>query len=467
MKQIILSTGIRDLSLLVVILVFGIISEGRAGETTGKPEVRRAYPYIYPLKLSSGNRFLADQNNQPFFWSGDAAWSLIAQLSKQDVDLYLDNRKEKGFTVIMVNLIEHKFCTNPPANFYSESPFNGNPFISPNEKYFEHADYVIKSAARRNIVVLLAPLYLGYNCQDEGWCAEVEQASLTDLRSWGQYIGTRYKKFNNIIWLIGGDTNPYRVKDKVLEMVKGILEYDTLHLFTAHNQPEAMAITPWPDESWLSINNVYSYDSVLYTHYKTAYNQTRVMPYYQIESAYENEHNSTPQQLRSQAYWAILSGASGHIFGNCPIWHFGSIKTWCNITDWKKEMNNYGSVSMDYLQRLFRSRSWQTLIPDFENRIITSGYGTWGSKDHVASAITSDGNTLIAYLPSKRMVTVDMSIIRAAQAKCWWYNPSNGNAIFIGTCMNSRFRSFTPDSDGDWVLVIDNASMKLSAPGHQ
>jgi hypothetical protein len=450
----------------MVFLASGSMCKGQSGAAMGNPGSRERDTYIYPLKSdSSGNRFLNDQNNRPFFWSGEAAWSLIAQLSRQETDLYLDNRKEKGFTVIMVSLIEHKFCTNAPANFYGESPFTGKPFITPNEKYFAHADYVINSAARRNIVVLLAPLYLGYDCKDEGWCGEVKAASLADLSSWGKYLGTRYKSFTNIIWLIGGDTDPSPVKDKVLAMVKGIRNYDTLHLFSAHNQPGSMAITPWPDESWLSVNNVYSYDTLIYKEYKTAYYQTPVMPYYQIESAYENEHNSTPQQLRSQAYWAILSGAMGHTFGNCPLWHFGSYKAWCNLTDWKRGMNNSGSVSMDFLQRLFRSRSWQTLIPDFENRILTSGYGTWSSKDHVACARTSDGNTIIAYLPSKRKVTVDMSNIRGEKAKCWWYDPSKGKAVVIGTFTNSRFRSFTPDSEGDIVLVIDNASLELPAPG--
>ena len=173
--------------------------------------------------------------------------------------------------------------------------------------------------------------------------------------------------------------------------------------------------------------------------------------------------NSFVPRLTGQSYrvqWDIFSGT-------VPYGIFGSFKTWCNATDWKNEMNNYGSVTMDYLQRLFRSRSWQTLIPDFENHVITSGYGTLDSKDYVASARTSNGNTIIAYLPSKRTVTVDMSNIQGEKAKCWWYNPSNGKAIVSGTYNNFGFRSFTPDSEGDWVLVIDNASMKLPAPGSQ
>ena len=154
-QQLITRFGIK----VLVLLAFGITCQGQTGMTKGMPDNKRISPYLYPLKSGgTGNRYLVDQNNQPFFWSGEAAWSLIAQLSKQDVGFYLDNRKEKGFTVIMVSLIEHKFCNNPPANFYGELPFTDNLFVSPNEKYFAHADYVIKSAAQRNIVVLLAPL---------------------------------------------------------------------------------------------------------------------------------------------------------------------------------------------------------------------------------------------------------------------------------------------------------------------
>jgi hypothetical protein len=401
-----------------------------------QPEPMKTFPYVFPLKAIPGKRYLVDKAGNPFFWSGDAAWSLIAQLSTEDASLYLENRKEKGFTVSMVSLIEHKFSDHPPANFYGELPFRGKPFTSPNDKYFEHADSVIESALRQNILVLLSPLYLGYDCRDEGWCADVKNASVNDLYSWGRYVGERYGKFSNIIWLIGGDTDPSSVKDKVLAMVNGIMEKDTNHLFSAHNQPESMAVTAWPDERWLSVNNVYSYDSAVYVSYRKAYDRNPVLPYYQIESAYENEHNSTPQELRSYAYWAMLSGAMGHVFGNCPVWHFGSAKTWCNTNDWKKEMNNKGSESMYFLQRLFRSRSWQTLIPDFSNSIITSGYGQWGTKDHVSVAITSDANTIIVYLPSARRIEVDMSKIHGSKARCWWYNPSDGESFEAGNFIN-------------------------------
>lgn len=428
-------------------------------------ESTMVYPYSFPLKLIPGKRYLTDQADKPFFWSGDAAWSLIAQLSSRDAEIYLENRMKKGFTVIMVNLIEHKFCKGAPANHYGDLPFTGKPFVSPNEKYFVHADSIIRSASERNITLLLAPLYLGYDCKDEGWCEEVRKASPEDLYSWGKFLGNRYKNFSNIIWLIGGDTNPSTVKVKVEEMVRGIRTYDHIHLFSAHNQPESMAITPWHGSDWLTINNVYSYDSLIYMHYKAAYLQKPIMPFFQIESAYENEHNSTPQEIRSYAYWAILSGAMGHVFGNCPIWHFGAAESWCNTSDWKSEMSDSGSVSMYHLQKLFRSREWQNLVPDFDDQIVRSGHGTWGKKDHVAAAITADGNTIIAYLPEGHKIEVNMTRMKGTSSICWWYNPSNGKAFETGIFSNSGVQSFTPASPGDWVLVIDNADSKLLSPG--
>jgi len=323
---------IKSAMLTFAALAFVNFCHGQMTSAGKRLQDTKINQYLFPLRAEgSGERFLVDSDNQPFFWLGDAAWSLIAQLKREDVSFYLDDRRAKGFSVILVSLIEHKFCTNAPANIYGDLPFTGKPFTTPNEKYFKHADYVIKSAAERNIIVLLAPLYLGYDCKDEGWCSEVKTTSISDLYSWGRYVGDRYKNFSNIIWVIGGDTDPTGVKDKVLEMIKGIREKDTTHIFTAHNQPETMAVTPWIGEGWLTINNVYSYDSILYSHFKTAYELKPVMPYYLCESAYENEHNATPQQLRSQAYQAILSGSMGHIFGNCPLWHLQSF--WLSV--WK------------------------------------------------------------------------------------------------------------------------------------
>jgi hypothetical protein len=122
---------------------------------------------------------------------------------------------------------------------------------------------VINKAAQNGMVVLLAPLYLGFGCGGEGWCGEVRASSLAAMRSYGRYVGNRYKNTPNIIWLIGGDTDPVAngVEGKVREFVAGIKDYDTVHLMTAHNGPEQSAMAGWGNEPWLNLNDVYTYQA--------------------------------------------------------------------------------------------------------------------------------------------------------------------------------------------------------------
>src|SRR5262245_44474862 len=76
-----------------------------------------------PLKVSDNRRYLVDQVGRPFFVVGDTPWSLIAQLEEKDIRHYLDDRRSRGFNSIIVNLIEHKFCTAPPRTRSGLAPF--------------------------------------------------------------------------------------------------------------------------------------------------------------------------------------------------------------------------------------------------------------------------------------------------------------------------------------------------------
>jgi len=66
---------------------------------------------------------LIDQKEKPFLVLGDSAWSLIAQVGDKEIDQYLDDRAKRGFNSLIVNLIEHKFCTNVPATRAKIAPF--------------------------------------------------------------------------------------------------------------------------------------------------------------------------------------------------------------------------------------------------------------------------------------------------------------------------------------------------------
>ena len=77
-------------------------------------------------------------------------------------------------------------------------------FTTPNEAYFEHADWVLRRAGELGFVVLLTPAYLGYEGGGEGWYRDMAAAGADHLRSYGRFLGKRYRSFKNIIWVQAG-----------------------------------------------------------------------------------------------------------------------------------------------------------------------------------------------------------------------------------------------------------------------
>jgi hypothetical protein len=424
----------------------------------------------FPLRLSQDHRCLVDQEGRPFFINGDAAWSLIAQPSNEQAERYMEDRARKGYNLVLVNLIEHAFADHPPLDREGQAPFMiPGDFGAPNEAYYAHADWVIERAWEKGILVLLDPLYLGYECGREGWCAEARASSPGALKEYGRYLGKRYSRFPNILWLIGGDADPVArgLGSRMRALVSGMKECDAVHLFTAHNAPEQAAMDVWPAEAWLDLNSIYTHKES----YKAARAQAGrpgAKPFFLLETGYENERGSTALSLRKQAYWSVLSGGTvGHVFGNCPVWSFNAppAATFCGAQTWQSQLNSAGSVSLAHVGRLFSSRAFYALVPDARNEVLKSG--AQSGTTYAAAAYASDGSSIIIYVPTRRTFLVDLSRLSGGKAEAWWFDPGAGAAFRIGEYSTSGGASFTPPTENDWVLVLDSAGMGLPPPGQE
>ena len=138
---------------------------------------------------------MVDQSAKPFLLVGDAAWSLFAALSDADADFYLENRKQHGFTAVLANLLENKYAPNAPANFYGVTPFTGKPFTTPREDYFAPCRQRSEVGGReRALPCSYSPCSsaISVASDDGGWCAEVKHATVSEMRAWGEYVGSRY-----------------------------------------------------------------------------------------------------------------------------------------------------------------------------------------------------------------------------------------------------------------------------------
>jgi Protein of unknown function (DUF4038)/Putative collagen-binding domain of a collagenase len=432
----------------------------------------------YPLKVSANGRYLVDQNNVPYLMTGDSPQALIVKLSEAQADAFFANRRAHGFNTVWINLL----CTTSTGGRADASNRDGaRPFLAtlpsttsfdlttPNEAYFAHVDRVINLAAKYGIQVLLDPI------ETIGFLSTILNNGTAKCMAYGQYLGNRYKNFPNIIWMSGNDFQKWKDSnaDAVVRAVAlGILDNDTNHLHTVElDYPVSGSLDNANWANIISLNASYTYYPT-YAQVLKDYNRSVHMPTFMVEANYEFEDNFhnlgtlTPQILRRQEYWTMLSGATGQLYGNRYTWQF--ISGW--LTRWQPHLDTTGSKQMRYLVALFGPRRWYDLIPDQTHSVVTAGYGTFSStgtvmsNDYATAARTDDGTLVMVYLPSIRTVTVDMSKL-SAPAITQWYDPSTGAYTKVpgSPFTNSGAQSFAPpdkngDGDGDWVLLLETAS---------
>lgn len=411
-----------------------------------------------PLTVSQDARDLV-ADDQAVFFNGATPWHILARLDREESIAYLDARLEDGFNALMFALVVNDgYHVDSFDNAYGDPPFTSeNDFSTPNEAWFEHADWFMDQATQRGFWLLVLPSYIGYECGPEGFCDAIQDNGVDVMRDYGRFVGRRYGQYENILWVHGGDADAaaYGALDEVEAVMEGISETTVEQLQTAHCGRSNSAADCY-DRPWLQVNNTYSECQHTPAELRGDWERSPVRPYFYIEGRYENE-NADDICLRSQAYWSLLGGAMGHFFGNRPMWDFWS--------GWQDALESSGSASMRHFGRLARSRDHASLIPDWDHQLLTEGFGSPTDGSYAAAARTADGVTAIVYTPAQRALTVDLSEIAGEDAAVWWFNPTDGNATFVSNLPTDGVQEFNPPSPGDWVLVLDAAQAELPAPG--
>lgn len=406
----------------------------------------------FPLRVEAGKRYLVDAQGRPFLVQGDSPWLLITNLTREEVVRYLDDRQAKGFNTLLVELLERNHSVNQPANIYGDYPFTaGGEFSAAVEAYFSHAEYVVAQARQRGMLVLLTPSYMGYAGRETGWYPAMGRAGPTALRAYGQYVGNRFRAYNNILWVHGGDYNPPD-RARLRAVVNGILDVETASLHTFHGSRNTSALG-WlgTSETWLDVNNIYTGKDNVVAEAQGEYNAS-TMPYFLIEGAYEDE-TANPTETRQQAWQAVLSGAAGQVTGQEDIWPF-------TPGAWTSVLNTEGASTLVHLRTLLEAYPWWTLQPDFANAFLTGGVGTGAAR--APAARSADRTFGFVYTRDVRDLTINMNALAGPQVRARWYDPTSGtfNAVAGSPFAASGSRVFRPTGNNargkaDWVLVLD------------
>lgn len=431
-----------------------------AAAPAGAPAEAPVTAATFPQSIAPDHRHVVDLDGAPVFFHAEAAWHLIPRLTRAEVGEYLDDRRSKGFNALLLSLVVTDGYPNGPGSTRGgEPPFRApGDFSTPNEVYFAQADWVLQQAQTRGMTVFVCPAYLGYECGAEGWCATMKRNGVETMRAWGRWVGSRYRDQPNLVWVNGGDADAAAqgAAELVDAVAEGIREVDRSHLHTGHCSRLHSGADCY-DRPWLDLNSTYADCAHTPQALRTDLQRAQLRPFIYIEGRYEFENDANDRCLRSQAYWSLLGGASGHFFGSGRIWDFPK--------GWRRGLGSSGSRSMQHFGRLLRSRRWDLLVPDTDGTVLVQGAGPIDGAGFAAAARTVDGRTVLIYVPTRRALTVDMGQISGSAAAGWWYNPANGKATALGSFPTRGPRQFTPPSAADWVLVLDDAAAALGPPG--
>jgi len=427
-----------------------------------------AQEYKFPLKISANHRYLIDQNEKPFFYNGDTGWMLFLKLDKTEVIDYLTDRKNKQFTAIQTMLTGFE----GKENIYGQKPFsNSNDFLTINKAYFDHVEWVVQQADSLGLLIAIAPLWAGCCGEGYGGKGAVGPKSFMDTngpsksRAFGEYIGKKFAKFNNIIWISGGDIDPFEDRETMNELALGIKSQAPHQLMTYHPSSSHSSTDVWDNRtSWLDVVMTYTYfrgfdkawnknqPDVYEINYKE-YAKIPIKPFFLGESTYESEHSAwgSAVQARKQAYWSVLSGGFGNAYGT-PMWNFPA--------NWRPLLELPGGNSLRHYFSLFQSFPWYKIVPDPESKIIVEGAGEYAKNNYAIAGSDENGRFLIAYIPSGRTFKINTASLTGKKVNASWYNPRKGTSTLIGKYKNPGVYSFQTPDENDWVLVIDSKNLK-------
>jgi hypothetical protein len=430
------------------------------------------------LKVSENHRYLQHENGKPFFWLGETAWLLPSRSNRDEVDFFMNETGKNGFNVIQISVMHSIPAMNVYGHYALPNGFDFKSIDKPGEyNYWKHIDYIVERAQRSGI-------YIGIVCV---WGSPVQygKMSVEEARQYGEFLSGRYKKYPNIVWIIGGDV-PGNLKTEVWQtLAKTIKANDSDHLMTYHPRGRTMSATWFNNEPWLDFNMFQSghrrygqrfgdgdypieenteEDNWRFVERSLALNP--VKPVFDGEPSYEDIphglHNSNErywqaEDVRRYAYWSVFAGSFGHTFGHNSTMQmlrpgyspsFGAKKTW-----WEA-LHAPGCQQMKYLKRLILTFPFIERIPD--QSIISGANGTQYER-----AIATRGNDyLLVYNYTNRLMQIDLTKISGNKKKAWWYSPVNGEIEYIGEFDNTK-QPFIHDSGyragNDWVLIVTDA----------
>lgn len=421
------------------------------------------------LKISDNQRYLVTENNEPFFWLGGTAWELMHRLTKDEINIYLTDRANKGFTVIQTVILAELDGLNAP-NANGNRPLVDNDPTQLNEQYFELVDYVIDKSAELGLYVGLLPTW--GDKFNKRWGVGPEIFNPDNAKVFGSLLAKRYLDYNNIIWVLGGDRIPEQpIHFEIIHaMAEGISEEDKDHLMTYHPMGGQIA-SNFFKESWMDFDMFQSGHDRNAKEYRYVWESKKNVPDRPVingEPRYENIPDGLNTKnpwvwlddadVRVAAYWSMTAGAAGFTYGCNDIWQMYAMERFPELqarTGWESALNLPGASQMTFMKRIFEKLPWQSMVND---QTLIVGENPEDAS-FITAAIGRDKDFILAYTPTGKPIKIDVSKLTSESVKGFWFNPRSGELNYIDDFKTNEPLEFRPWARGrgsDFLLILTN-----------
>ncbi len=427
-------------------------------------------------RLTVNGRYLAYEDGQPFFYLADTAWELAHRANREEITYYMSERKRQGFNVAQVvalaefdGLLTPNFYGRLPLKFANDTPDLYNPDTEGDYSYWDHLDYLIKTAQENEIYIALLPTWGDkFNLK---WGVGPVIFDSDNAYSYGKWIADRYIDNPNIIWVLGGDrhieTKEHR--DIIDSMAQGIRSVDNIHLISFH-PPGSFCSTDFVcDADYIDFHSAQTGHSI-----DRCYHSDLIMreisektdkPFLDMESRYESHpacfdvnvgYLWNEEDVRQNSYWNVLAGACGQTYGNHSIWSLNRESTDYFPYKWQEALLQPGAEQMRYLTQLRLKRDYFSL--EYAPELITSNYPEMG---HLVAA---KGNCYAyIYSPLGLPISFNLDCFNNNNkcVKAFWFDPRTGNETAFAVYPPYGDMIAIPPSNGkgnDWVLVLESVS---------
>ena len=220
------------------------------------------------LKVHHEKQYLMWEDGTPFFYLGDTAWELFHRLNREEADEYLSLRAAQGFHVIQAAALA-ELDGIYTGNAYGDKPLplcSGKvclpgtqgevfPEMEDCEAYWRHVDWIVHRAAELGMFIGMLPCW-GDKWNKKWGCGPEIFKDPGSAYDYGAWIGERYSREWNIIWILGGDRPvENEEQESVIDaMAAGIRSRDTEHLMTFHPCGASCSTHFLRDKSYIDFN---------------------------------------------------------------------------------------------------------------------------------------------------------------------------------------------------------------------